>query len=233
MALEFYSEADLEGGAFARVLLTGDRKAGKTTAVLTTAPGPIAVLNADGPGAPMAARRFGAKGLKILDVTGPELWIKGCEAAANLAKAGEIKTIVADTITLLVNKVIAGEMGRRFKDYHIWSNTYQCFMNGLEILERAQAHVFLIAHYDMDNGLITLDGKLKKDIPAMAHDIVHLDYKPGRTTRDPETGTITKLERAFMIGPSASGLSGGRHSDENKIIPADVRLLLAELGISE
>lgn len=217
----FYTDTELQESAYARVLLTGDRKVGKTTSVLTTAPGPIAVLNADGQGAPMAAKRHGAKDLLILDVDSCELWLKGCRAAKDLAAAGKVKTIVIDTVTLLVNNVISVEMGRKFSGFDIWRETLQCFLAGFGTLRQAQAHLFVLGHYDLQDGQLTLDGKLKKDVPALIHDIVHLDFNP---KRDPD--------RAFHIGPSASGLSGGRNCDENKIIPANVGELLKELGIT-
>lgn len=217
----FYNEEELQSSAFARVLLTGDRKVGKTVSVLTTAPGPICVLNADGPGAPMAAKRHGAKGLLILDVISCELWIKGCREAAKLAAEGKVKTIVVDTVTLLINNVIATEMGRKFNGFDIWRETLQCFMLGFNILRQAQAHVFVLGHFDLQDGQLTLDGKLKKDVPALIHDIVHLDFNPKR-----------EPSRGFHIGPSASGLSGGRNCDENKLIPADVGELFKELGIT-
>lgn len=220
--LNIYSEADLEGSAYARVLLTSIPKSGKTTSVLCTSPAPIFVLNADGPGAPMAARRKGANGLKILDVHTPELWTHGVSAACKMAAQGEVKTIVVDTITSLVNNVMASHFGQRFQGYDIWRAVIDSTMGGLNKLLLAPAHLFILSHYGMDNGEIALNGQLKTVIPALVHDRVHLDFDPKRNP-----------PRAFMIGPSASGLSGGRHSDENKIIPADVRLLLAELGISE
>lgn len=217
----FYNETELQESSFARILLTGDRKVGKTTAVLTTAPGPIIVLNADGPGAPMSAKRHGAKDLLIADVTTCALWLKGCHEAAKLAEAGKARTIVIDTVTLLINNVISVEMGRKFNGFDIWRETLQCFLSGFDTLRKSQAHLFVLGHYDLADGQLTLDGKLKKDVPALVHDIVHLDFNPKR-----------QPDRAFHIGPSASGLSGGRNCDENKIIPADVGELFKELGIT-
>jgi hypothetical protein len=163
----------------------------------------------------MAAKRYGAEGLKICDVTSTDLWKKACRAAYEMADAGAVKTIVVDTITLLINNIIAVEMGRKYSGFDIWRETIQHFMLGLDLLRHAPAHLFLIAHFDLQDGQLTVDGKLKKDIPALMHDIVHLDFKPNR---DPQ--------RAFNIGPSASGISGGRNSDENLVIPANVGDLL-------
>ncbi len=217
--LDIYDETELDETGKARILLTGEPKAGKTVAVLSTAPGPVLVLNCDGPGAPMAARRHGAKNLKIVDVSSAEIWRRAVTAAITLANQGEVETIVVDTITVLVNQVLALEMTRKFQGYEIWRNVLDAGIGGLHRLLHAPAHVVVISHFAIDDGQLQLSGSLKTDVPALLHDRVHLDFV---AKRDPE--------RAFHIGPSASGLSGGRHSDENKIIPADMGILLTELG---
>lgn len=219
----FYDETELKQCTYARVLLTAEPKVGKTTTVLTTAPGPIAVLNCDRPGAPQAAIRHGAKGLKILDVDTVALWEKGYRAAYKLAEEGLVKSIVIDTLTLLVNNTLSLEHGRKFANsFDARRETINCMLAGLNCLFVAPAHVFVLAHYDQSDGLISLEGRLKKDIPGLIHDRVHMDYN---AKRDPQ--------RCYHIGPSVNGLSGGRSSDENKVIPADVKILLKELRIEE
>jgi hypothetical protein len=217
----FYTETELQESAYARILLTGDRKVGKTTAVLTTAPGPIAVLNCDGPGAPMSATRRGAKGLLIADVNTVSDWITACKTVTKMAAEEKCRTIVVDTVTLLVNNILSVEMGRKYSGFDIWRETLQVFLAGFNMLRTANAHLFVLGHYDLQDGQLTLDGKLKKDVPALLHDIVHLDFNPRRTPT-----------RGFNIGPSASGLSGGRSCDESKLIDADVGELFKELGIN-
>jgi hypothetical protein len=233
--LEFLSESELQECAYARLLLTSlQKKVGKTVSVLTTAPGPIVVLNCDGPDAAQAAVRFGAKGLKVLHVNSPEVWEKGCKAARDMANADQpqCRTIVVDTVTLLINVVIANAMAHRCNDsFDIWKRTYASFMDGLTFLNEANAHVILIAHGNVEDGQLPLDGKLKSVLPGLVNDIVSLDYKPGRTVKNAD-GETMKLERAYMVGPTATGLSGGRHSDENKLIEANVMTLLKELRIT-
>jgi hypothetical protein len=226
MSDEFYSGDELEKSAYARVLLTGRRKIGKTVSLLLTAPGPIAMINCDGPGAPQAALRFMTPeqkaSLKVCDVTTASGWRKACAGAYAMAERGEVRTIIGDTITLLINKTLAQEMAQKFQGYEIWRNVQSEFYAGFNRLWTAQAHVFIVAHNDMDNGQLTLSGALKEDFPGLMNDIVNISYMPKR-----------EHPRMFEIGPSASGLSGGRTSDENKQIPADVRILLAELGLEE
>jgi hypothetical protein len=214
----FYDENELAAGAHARILVTGAPKAGKTTAVLTTAPGPICVLNCDGPGAAMAAKRHGAKGLRILDVTSPTKWKKGVAAACAQAEAGEVKSIVVDTVTVLVNQVLTLDYNTRFSGFEIWRNVLDAGMRGLMKLLSAPAHVFILSHYSVDDGLITLAGSLKQDVPALVHDRIHLEFDPKATP-----------PRFFHVG--SGPLTGGRSGrSEHRTIPADVKLLLTELG---
>lgn len=217
--LDFYDEAELEGDAFARILLTGEAKAGKTTALLTTAPGPICVLNCDGFGAPMAAKRFGPKPLKILDVPTSDVWRRGVDAALKLAAEGQIKTIVVDTITMLINNVLTLEYNKKAQGFEIWRLVLDDGLRYLTKLLNAQAHVFVVSHFMLEDGQLAVNGNLKVQIPAMVHDRVHLEYRPNK-----------EPARVFHVGPHATGLSGGRNSNENKVIPADATLLLRELG---
>lgn len=221
MALDVYTSDELATCAHARVLLTGDPKAGKTTSVLTTAPGPILVLNCDKPGAPMAAKRHGGR-FSVVDVETSGIWREAVRYAIAEARAGRIQTIVVDTITMLINNCLALEMKRKFQGYDIWREVHANAMQPLNDLLGAPAHVFLLAHYETKDGQITVQGGMKTDVPALVHDRVHLVFNPK-----------SEPARHFLIGPAASGLSGGRNSDESKQIPADVRCLLGELGIGE
>ncbi len=170
----------------------------------------------------MAATRHSAKDLLVADITSVAAWERATAGAVKLANEGKVKTIVVDTITLLVNDVLSREFARRLSGFDIWRETLNSFLQGFDKLKAAPAHLILPAHYDLNDGQVSLDGKLKGMVPGLVHDIVHLDFNP---KRDPS--------RAFHVGPSASGLSGSRNCDENKIIPADVRELLAVLGYEE
>lgn len=215
----FYSESELEASAYARVLVTGIRKSGKTTALATTAPGPVCILNCDGFGAPIAARRFGAKDLKIADIDSSQKWKLGVDGAVRLANEGAIKTIVVDTFTLLVNNTLTLEFNKRFDGFEIWRNVLDTGLRGIYRLMQAPAHLFVVCHFDMENGQLALNGALKEQLPAMIHDIVNFEFNP---KNDPS--------RVFHMGPSASGITGGRFADTNKSIEADATLLLRELG---
>lgn len=214
----FYTENELPKNSHARILLTGKPKDGKTTSLLCTAPGPIGVINCDGEGAPMAAIRHGAKDLKIWDVKCIEDWQMAVDTFYKMAAKDEIKTIVVDTITMLVNNIVAVEAASKFSGFDIWRETMNYTLRGVNRLFDAKAHVFFVAHYEISDGQVQLQGKLKDVMTALPHDRVHLDFDPKRTP-----------SRQILLGPSASGLSGGRRSDESKAIDADFTKLLKEL----
>lgn len=218
----FYSEDELKRSAYARVLVTGIRKSGKTATIASTAPGPVCLLNCDGPGAPIAALQVGAKDLKIADVVSVDTWRRAVDGACKLAEAGKVNTIVVDTFTLLVNNVLTLEYNQKLSGYDIWRNVLDDGLRGIHRLVKAPAHLFVVCHFTMDDGQLALNGALKEQIPAMLHDIVHFEFDP---KKDPC--------RMFHMGPSASGITGGRFSHENKTIEADAKLLLAELGFGD
>ena len=218
--MKIYDENELAQDAYARLMLTGDPKVGKTVCALTTAPGPVFVLNCDGAGAPMAARRHGAEGLRIADVRSASDWKEGVDIALGMARKGQIRTIVVDTITFLINNVLTLEFGHKYSGFDIWREVMDKSLTGLDKLLGAKAHVIFVAHYQMDDGQIALNGNMKLTVPAMVHDRVHLKFDP-KSKDQP---------RQLVIGPSADGLSGGRHSSENKNIEPNITKLLQELG---
>lgn len=221
--LEFYSEIEMQREAFARILLTGQKKVGKSTAVYTTSPTPIVALNADGRDALMPAKRQGAQGLQILDVTSADIWRKGVDAAIRMALDGKCKTIVIDTFSILINHTLTLEYQKKFageKDkFAVWRAVLDDGLRYLHRLLNAPAHVIVICHVDPDSGHLTLNSSLKSELPSLISDIVHLEFRAKEAPA-----------RVFKIGPDASGLTGGRNSTENKVIPADVTMLLKELG---
>ena len=218
----FYNEDELERSAYGRVLVTGIRKSGKTTCLATTAPGPVALINCDGPGAPIAAKRHGAKNLFIADVVSVDSWRRAVDGACKLAEDGKVNSIIVDTFTLLINNVLTLEFTEKFSGFEIWRNVLNDGLRGLHKLINAPAHLFVVCHSTLEDGQLALNGALKEQVPAMVHDIAHFEFDP---KKDPS--------RMLHLGPSASGMTGSRFSDENKTIEGDARLLLAELGFAD
>lgn len=216
-----YLGSAMEDSKFARILCTGKPKTGKTLATLRGGYDTY-VINCDKKYAQSHAANYGIDitKMRFMDVECFDDWKEACMEAVSLSKEGKINLVVLDTITNLVNNVIAPEMSTKFQGFEIWRNTVDNVLNGINYLfKECQAHLVMNAHYDFKDGVIELDGKLKSVIPSLAFDIVKVDFDGAR---DPEF--------AFQIGPSPSGLTGGRHSRHNKTLPADLAVLLKELG---
>lgn len=219
--LGVYSSDELAASGFARVLITGDAKAGKSTATLLTAPRPILVLNCDMRDAQIAAQRLGAK-FDAVDVVDIETWIDASKYACAAARAGKYRTVVVDTLTMLINKTLLLELREQAADnsYEAWRMLQTIGLSQLDKLGQIDAHLFLIAHYDLDDGNIQVSGSLKSIIPALINDMAHLEHRPGKNP-----------DRVFKIGSQKGYKGGGRNVKKPAVIEADIELLLEELGL--
>jgi AAA domain-containing protein len=227
MTLEIYDETTAKESSFARVLLLGPPKGGKTTCILTTAPRPF-VINCDGRGATKGARNLGAK-FKGVDVDDSASWRQACKLALELAEKGEIRTIVVDTVSLL-SDVLTDEMGLKHRgnknSYERWTELTDHLIGGLRVLLDAKAHVFTIGHMKPEvetaTGIMPLiAGASKVRWPALVDDWVLLEVN----TEKPE------VQRNFVLGPQKLWTAQGRNMRRTTTIRADVMLLLKELGL--
>ncbi len=208
--------------SFARVLLLGPMKQGKTTALLTTSPGPILVINCDGVGATKYPKSQGAKFYQI-DVRTRKQWISACKKAVALAAEGKIKTIVVDTITLLGDEIL--EELKIVDGYDKWAELADSITTGCRQLFGASAHLFIVAHMDPREdevaGIMPLiPGKTKVWLPSKVADWVLFCVD--------DTG-----QRKFLVGAQGKWSHSGRNVKRSVTINADVRDLLAELEIPE
>lgn len=218
----FYTEEDDADDAYARILITGPPKVGKTVSVVTTSPQPVVVLNCDGKGALAPARRFGGK-FYARDITCAKDWDKATREIQKLAKTGDVRTCVVDTLTALVNNTISREMMRDYDGFEIWRQTQDCVMTGINRLREADCHLIVVAHITKDEaaGLLPdVPGALGRLIPALLHDWVCL-------THDAKSD-----ERVFLVGPQENWTRSGRHVKRSLVMPADVEELLAEFKIA-
>lgn len=219
--LGVYSSDELAASGWARILITGSPKIGKTACTLLTAPRPILVLNCDMRDAPIAAQRLGAK-FKAIDVSDIETWIDGVKYACAAVRAEKYRSVVIDTFTMLVNNILLLELREQAADnsYEAWRLLQTIALSQLNKLSQIDAHLFLIAHYDIDDGKLQVSGSLKSIIPALINDMAHLEHRPGK---DPE--------RVFKIGAQDGYRGGGRNVKKPAVIEADIELLLEELGL--
>lgn len=224
----FVNSADIQAEAYARVLLIGAMKVGKTTAILETAPGPIAVLNCDGVAATLFPAKRGAK-FEELQVRNNAGWQKGVDAAIKAAKDGKVKTIVLDTVTLLADS-LHREFNRTKQGFEIYAALETSLKDGLSKLLDAPAHVFVVAHMDpkgedgsSNAGILPLiKGKATAVwVPSKISDWILFENDP-----------MNKEPRRFLVGPQKYWNHSGRRITRSVEIKADVMQLFGELGIT-
>jgi hypothetical protein len=231
-ALGIYTSRETRDNAFARVLLVGPPKAGKTTCVAATAPKPL-VINCDGYGATHgAARAARAKGAEFLtlDADDADEIKRAINTARQLVEKGLVETVVLDTVSMLVATLVQ-EAKLTLTGWDVWTTVYDRTMKAVRALMGLSAHLFVTSHMTADTGddnpagiLPHIPGKqLRVDLPALLADWVVLDIEPERLPH----------ERMFLLGPQKYWTASGRHVKRTCAIPADVPSLLAELEIPE
>lgn len=217
------TEEEVQAQATWRGLVTGQSGCGKTTQVLTTCPKPAAVLNCDGHGQADPAIRHGAKQLLIRDIASKDDWLRETDVAIRLAELGRVRSIVVDTVTMLVNQILVLQLAQKLGDdnFGVYRGTQHAGLRGLRaLLDQTHAHVFIIAHNKRATGDLDVEGALKSAIPAMVNERVHmvLDNKKSPS-------------RIFQVGNSGDGFSKSRGLDGYFEIPADIGELLELMGI--
>lgn len=224
MALQIYNQLEATANAFARVLVLGPAKAGKTTSLTKTAPKPL-VLNCDGFTALKGASNQGAE-FQAVDICSIGDLRAGCSLARKLCTEGKVRSVILDTATLLVDLVHdeLAESGR--KGFDLWRDLDATVGGAIKDLLELQGHLFVVCHMqpeaDTAAGILpAIPGKLKLRIPAMLDDWILL-------TVNPENGA-----REFLLGAQGVWTHSGRNIKRVSRIPADVGILFKELGIEQ
>jgi len=223
--LRIYGPEDTEADAWARILLMGPAKGGKTTACLKTSPKTVFMINCDGKGALVGARQQGARDYYAVDVNSAEQWNKAVIFACKLATQEKISTIVVDPLTTLYDTILDDLKGS-FSGFDLWANVLDYMVGGIRDLRSADAHLIVTSHSmanedSMQGVLPAIGGKSATRIPAMMHDWIWLDVEVGKDY----------VDRRFLVGPQKNWNHGARNAKRSVAIDADVVLLLKELGI--
>lgn len=220
----FVSQDEIAQSAWARLLVIGRPKIGKSTAIVGTAPGPVAVLNADGDSALKYPAGTGAKFLQF-DVGTRETWRAGRKAVTAAAQANAVRTVVVDTITFLAD-ALYDEISLKLDGHERFGELKNQIVGGLKQLFQIPAHVIVIAHLlpgkdDGSEGIMPLiNGQSKFIVPGIANDVVMFDYQAGRTP-----------ERQFIVGPQGSWTYGGRNISRKTVTNPTIPELFKELKI--
>jgi hypothetical protein len=220
------TQDEAKDNAFARILLLGPAKAGKTTCIAGTAPKPL-VINCDGLSATKGARRV-HKGHEFLVVEAQSRagLINATKAAEALVASGDVRTVILDTATLLVDNILDEVTKAGFEGWDRWDELEKAVMGSVKRLAQLDAHLFVISHMDPTKDpaqgiLPTIGGKLKTRLPAMLDDWILLDVDPERNP-----------ERVFLLGPQKTWTHSGRNIRRKCMVEADVEALFEELEIT-
>lgn len=214
MAVEIYSESDIAEAGHARVMILGPpKRSGKTVLVGTTAPRPLLFLNCDGKSAQTPAKRYGGV-FDVIDIDSVESLEEACAVAVDEATKGNYRSIALDTLTILVNVILAPHYRHKFRHekdvgFSTYRETKLTAVRALKRLINASAHLFVTVHGR--GGEINVEGSLREDVPGLVTDIVELSYD---AARDPK--------RLLKVN--------SRYCDDDMTCEADLTVLLRELG---
>lgn len=223
-----HTSDDVQSSSYARILVLGGMKIGKTTALLTTSPRP-GIINCDADDATKFAAKTGAKFLQWNAYTKSQ-WAKGVHAASMAVGDGVINTVIVDSMTLLGNNIV-DELGVLHGEDKrgLYGDLIKVLMAGVKKLCKLQAHIFFVAHLSPDHdevaGIVPLiGGQTKVLLPAFVSDWVLFRCDPEAS--DPA------LVRQFVLGAQGKWSASGRNIKRPNVIPATVPELFAELGIT-
>lgn len=217
------TESEAAENAYARILVLGPAKAGKTTCLLASAPKALHI-NCDGQSASKGAKSLGAHFLTI-DAFTPAQFKAALSAAEKLVASGDVKTIVLDTLTLLCDNVIDILDLQGLSGFDLWNEVADILVGGVKRLAKLDAHLFVVAHMSPEQdpaaGIMpAVKGASKVRIPALLDDWILLDVEPGR-----------KPERQFLLGPQKTWSHSGRNVRRSVAVDANVPALFEELGL--
>lgn len=226
-----HTSEDVRSNAYARVMVLGGGKIGKTTALLTSAPKP-GIINCDADDATKWAADPNHGNAKFLQWNAytRQSWAKAVHSATLAVQDGVIETVIADSMSLLCNNlvdelsILHGEDKRA-----LYGELIKVVMAGVKKLCKLQAHVFFVAHISPDFDEVTgvtplIAGQTKVLLPAFVSDWVLFRCDPEAS--DPN------LVRQFVLGAQGKWTASGRSIKKPAIIPATVPVLFNELGIT-
>ena len=233
-ALVPLSAADIDGPSFLRMLVLGFSKVGKSVACVSTAPGPVYVINSDQKESLVPVTRFTDNFLHN-HVISSQGMNDAIELARQLVKEERVQTVVWDTISgfspYLEAEAFASTLTKDGKEdgRKAWPVYRKIIRSTLSRLFKLKAHVIVISHYldvggapDEDSkgvaktgqGIVPmLGGTSRAEVGGMFQDVVFMEKQltgPG------------KEDRFFVTGIDGVYGPGCRSVNGNKVMPADV-----------
>ncbi len=221
--------SEIQKEAFARILLLGAPKSGKTTCLLTTLPNAL-LINCDQEGASQYAASENAEFLEIRvgnDATGVgavRSWEQAQRTARELANAGTVRHIIVDTVGALADDLIEDIQVTQEDKRRAFGELYDQIIYGIKRLCSLPAHVWVVGHLDpqadsVQGVLPFVKGQSKRALGIRLADWVCFEYDEARTP-----------PRGFLVGPQKSWPGNGRNMRRTCVVPPDACELLRELG---
>ena len=221
-----YSAADVRARPrILRMLLIGPAKAGKTTAAVRTAPGPVYVFNSDGKGALDPVVALGGDFVAD-DVTSVGSFITALGYLRS--HLNDFETVVFDNITGFSDMVLGevrAEVGRDDPRviYPEYSRRLMACINSLLTLPR---HLIIIGHAepgekDTPGGfghILALAGSAKTKISMIMQDWVWMHVEMGPPGEDGRP----KVLRKFLLAPEGNWTKAVRSIQGTTRMDADV-----------
>ncbi len=228
-ALGIYNQDEAADNAFARILIMGPPKTGKTTAILTSASEaglhPF-VLNCDGDSCLKFPKKQGAKFL-AKDINTPRDWDSAIAAGEKVVAAGLSRMVVLDTATTLADNLLRWLQPRHQDDTRqMYGELVRIVMNGFHRLRGIQAHMITVAHIPADHDatvgiLPAIAGSSKEKIANVVDDWAFFEVD---TDSNP-------VKREFVMGIHRRW--GRNLKGKNNVrVPATIPALFKELGIA-
>lgn len=222
------SAADVQKDAFARVLVLGAPKIGKTYCLASTLPSPF-IINCDPNGSTQGPIADGAEFWQF-DVSNPggvgcrKQWAAAQQAAAQMVKGGHTQHVVLDTASLLADNLLEDIMVTQNDKRAAYGDLLEAFMTGIKRLSELPAHLWVVAHLDpgkdtMSGVLPLIAGQSSRRLGAMMADWVCFEYDAERNP-----------QRAFLVGPQKSWPGNGRNMRRTCVVEPNAVELLKELG---
>lgn len=227
--------SSLEAEEFLRALIIGQPKYGKTQTVISTAPGPVYVIECDEPAALKGALIASPKNHFEYDpVTGWDSMERARKFARDGVVSGKYKTVVLDGLSSFGARIKeqafastltkSGEQDGR-RAWPLYSDRIMHVIRGLLSLK---AHVIVLSHYmhaddandGVDDGkgnavLPLLSGRARKEVAAEFNEIVLLDIRKGER--------VFATGEARWQGVACRGLQGPH------VFAADTRELIKRI----
>ena len=228
-------KSDQETPKWARCLVLGASKIGKSTAVVNSMPRPL-VINCDGNDAlSFASTMPSTDEWASLNVTTKKDLRAAIKVAEQGVKDGEYATIVVDTISVLAAN-LQYELGLTYSGFELWDELKKELLRMYIQLDRLPAHLVLVCHlrppiYNEKKEEIKVDvgdlpdigGSVSRELPKRVSNVIL--FKQEIEQGAPKTYFLAGAQTSWNV--NSRGLKGAVKIPSEEGLPA----ILRKMGI--